>query len=76
MQPAPVSHESSVHTLPSSQFCAPPPTQVPPAHVSFAVQAFPSLQGFALFVLRHPLAGMQESVVQPFPSLQFNAVPA
>ena len=68
-------HESSVHTLASLQFGAAPGTQAPPLHVSFAVQASPSLQGFVLFVKTHPLAGLQESVVQPLPSLQVSAVP-
>jgi hypothetical protein len=43
-------HESSVQTLPSSQFGGGPPTQVPLEHVSFVVQALPSSQGSALLV--------------------------
>ena len=41
---------SVVHTLPSSQFNAEPPAQLPPEQVSFVVQAFPSLHGEALLV--------------------------
>jgi hypothetical protein len=43
-------HESSVQPFPSSQFGALPPWQLPPPHVSFVVQAFPSSHGFVLFV--------------------------
>jgi hypothetical protein len=70
-----VLHESSVQTLPSLQLAAAPGTQDPPLQVSFAVQASPSLQGFVLNAKTHPVAGLQESVVQPFPSLQVSAVP-
>jgi hypothetical protein len=69
------SHVSSVQTLPSSQFGGTPPTQLPPEHVSFVVQALPSSQGAELFVCTHPVAGLQESSVQPFPSLQFGGAP-
>jgi hypothetical protein len=41
--------ESLVHRLPSLQFGAAPPTQIPPAHVSFVVHAFESLHGSVLF---------------------------
>jgi hypothetical protein len=40
--PLDVLHESSVQTLPSSQFGALPPVQVPVLHVSRVVHAFPS----------------------------------
>src|SRR5262245_29720777 len=43
--------------------------QVPEAHVSFEVQALPSLQGAVLLVYVHPLTGLQKSFVQTFPSL-------
>jgi hypothetical protein len=36
-------HPSSVQGLPSEQFGAAPPTQEPLAHLSFVVQALPSL---------------------------------
>jgi hypothetical protein len=74
--PVNVLHESSVHAFPSLQLAAAPETQTPPAQASFAVQASPSLHGFVLFVTTHPLAGLHESVVQPFPSLHTSAVPA
>jgi hypothetical protein len=41
---------SVVHGLPSLQFGAEPPWQVPPPHTSFVVHAFPSLQGAVLLV--------------------------
>src|SRR5437870_44099 len=74
-QPVAASQESSVQPLPSSQFGADPPWQVPPTHVSFVVQAFPSLHGFELFEWTQPLAGLQESSVQPLPSSQSGADP-
>jgi hypothetical protein len=74
-QPVTGSQLSVVQTLPSLQLAAGPPLQVPPPHVSFVVQAFPSLQGFELFVCTHPLAGSHESVVHGLPSLQFGAGP-
>ena len=49
-QPVEVLHESFVQTLLSLQLGAGPPTQVPPAHVSAVVQAFPSLHEAVLFV--------------------------
>src|SRR6266849_3669131 len=66
---------SSVQTLPSSQLGAGPPTHAPPAQVSLVVQAFPSLQGLGLLTCTHPLAGLQLSVVQTFPSSQLGAGP-
>src|SRR6266849_2885098 len=66
---------SSVQTLPSSQLGAGPPTHAPPAQVSLVVQAFPSLQGLVLLTCVHPLAGLQPSVVQTFPSSQLGAGP-
>jgi hypothetical protein len=75
-QPVSVLHESFVQTFASSQFVAAPATHTPPAHVSFAVQAFPSLHGFALFVKVQPEIGLHESVVQMLASLQESAVPA
>ena len=68
------SHESFVHTLPSSQLSGDPP-HVPPAQVSFVVQALPSSQGSELFACVQPVAESQSSVVQPLPSLQLGADP-
>jgi hypothetical protein len=50
-QPEPGSQLSSVHRLLSLQSVAGPGAHAPPEHVSFVVQAFPSLHGapFALF---------------------------
>ena len=67
-QPVPGVHESVVQTLPSSQFGAGPPTQVPPEQVSLVVQALPSLQGAVLLVCVQPVEGLQASVVQWLPS--------
>jgi hypothetical protein len=61
-------HESSVHGLLSLQPSAGPPTQDPPLQASAVVHAFPSLQATVLFVCTQPVAGLQESSVQPFPS--------
>jgi hypothetical protein len=49
--------ESFVQGLLSSQLSGAPPMQVPPPHVSFVVQAFPSLHGAVLFALTQPVAG-------------------
>jgi hypothetical protein len=65
---------SSVQTLPSPQLFA-FPVQDPPEHLSFVVQAFPSLQLEVLFVNLHPVFGLQESVVQGLPSLHVSAPP-
>ena len=46
----PGSHESSVHTLPSSQLGGEPPTHTPFAHASAVVQALPSSHAAALYV--------------------------
>jgi len=75
VQPLPGSQPSVVQTFPSSQLGAGPPTQLPPLQVSPVVQAFPSVQGRVLFVWVQPLAGLQPSVVQTFPSSQFGAGP-
>src|SRR6266849_2108169 len=74
-QPVCVLQVSVVQTLPSSQLGAGPPTHVPLAQVSLVVQAFPSLQGLVLLICVHPLAGLQASVVQTFPSSQLGAGP-
>jgi hypothetical protein len=67
---------SSVHGLPSSQLSVPVPgLQTPAPQVSPVVQAFPSSQGFVLFVYTHPVAGLQLSVVQTLLSLQTTGAP-
>jgi phage-related protein len=73
--PVDVSQVSVVQTLPSSQFGAAPPTQVPFAQVSPVVQALASLQATVLLVWTHPVNASQVSVVQTFPSSQFGAAP-
>jgi hypothetical protein len=74
-QPVAGSHESVVQTLPSSQLASGPATQMPPPHVSAAVQALPSSQAAVLLALTHPVAGSQESSVHRFPSSQFGGAP-
>src|SRR5437867_2028532 len=74
-QPLAGLQESSVQTLPSSQFGGGPPAQLPVAQASFVVQALPSLQGAVLFAWTQPLAGLQESFVQTLPSSQFGGGP-
>ena len=66
---------SSVHTFPSSQLGAAPPTHAPPEQVSGVVQALPSLQEAVLFEWVQPVAGLQLSSVQTFPSSQLGAAP-
>jgi hypothetical protein len=61
-QPLTGSHESSVHTLPSSQFGGNPPTHAPLPQVSLVVQASPSSHATpsAFAGLEHwPVAGSQ-----------------
>jgi hypothetical protein len=74
-QPVEVLQESLVHGFASLQFRADPPTHVPPEQTSPVVQALPSLQDAVLFVCTQPVAGLQESSVQAFASLQLTAVP-
>ena len=68
VQPLAGSQLSSVHTFPSSQSGAGPPTQTPPAQASLAVQASPSLQDAVLFTWTQPTAGSQPSSVHTLPS--------
>jgi glyoxylate utilization-related uncharacterized protein len=75
VQPVAGLQASLVQTLPSLQFGAGPPTQVPPAQVSLVVQALPSLHDAVLLVWVHPVAGLQASSVQPLLSLQLGAAP-
>ena len=67
--------ESLVQTLPSLQSGGGPPAQAPPLQVSAVVHAFPSLHAAVLFVWTQPVAGLQESSVQPLASLQSSAGP-
>jgi hypothetical protein len=68
VQPVVLSQPSTVHGFESSQAGAAPPTQLPPAQVSFVVQALASSQDRALFVCTHPVVPLHESVVHTFAS--------
>jgi len=69
------SHESSVQTLPSSQFGGSPPVHTPATHMSPVVQALPSSHGTAMLTWRQPPRLSHESAVQTLPSSQLGAVP-
>jgi len=73
--PVPGSQLSSVQGLSSSQTVCGPGTQWPSLHVSFWVQAFPSLHEAVLSVCVQPLEGSQPSSVHGLPSLQSGAGP-
>jgi hypothetical protein len=75
VQPVPGLHASSVHTLPSLQFGAGPPAQLPPLHVSPVVHAFPSVHDAVLFTCVQPVPGLHASSVHGFPSPQPSAGP-
>jgi hypothetical protein len=75
MQPASALQESSVHGFESPQFGGGPPWQVPPEQVSPVVQALPSLHAAEFGVFTQPTAGLHESLVQGFASLQLGAAP-
>src|SRR4029077_5463820 len=51
------------------------PWRVPPEPVSLVVQALPSSHGAVFGVWTQPVAGLQESSVQPLPSSQLGAGP-
>ena len=53
----------------------PAPEHPPPLHLSLMVQAFPSLQALELLLNTQPLPGLQESLVQLFPSEHCSAAP-
>ena len=74
-QPELGSQLSAVQGLPSLQVAGLAPVQLPPEQASPVVQALPSSQAKLARVNTQPLAGSQESVVQPLPSLQVLAVP-
>ena len=62
-------HVSLVQGLLSLHTVAVPGWQLPPPHVSPVVQGLPSSQAFVLLANTHPVAGLQESSVQPLLSL-------
>jgi len=66
---------SVVHSFPSLQLGGGPPTHEPAEQVSFVVQALPSLHITLLLVWVQPVAGLQASVVQTFPSSQLGGGP-
>jgi hypothetical protein len=69
--PVPGSQASSVQTLPSLHTTGVPGWQLPAAHASPVVQAFPSSHGAVLFVNTHdPLPLSHASSVQGLPSSQ------
>jgi len=74
-QPVAGLQESSVQASPSLQFGGGPPTHVPAWHLSPVVHALPSSHATALLVWTQPVGGVQESSVQPLPSLQLGAGP-
>src|SRR5439155_24612025 len=74
-QPVAGSHESVVHTFPSSQLRAGPPVHRPLEQVSPVVHALPSSQARVFAACTHPTAGSQESVVQTLPSSQASGGP-
>src|SRR5207244_1018879 len=74
-QPVAELQVSSVHTFPSSQLSAGPPTQPPLLQVSLVVQPFPSVHGAVLVLWTQPVLGLQVSSVQTLPSSQLGARP-
>ena len=69
-QPVAGSQESSVQTLPSSQFGGGPPTHTPAEQASPVVHALPSLHG-AVFGTKTQTPPWHESSVQGLPSLHW-----
>src|SRR5437870_4991687 len=69
-QPVAGSHESVVHTFPSSQLRAGPPVHRPFEQVSPVVHALPSSQASVFGAWTQPLPESQESSVQGLPSSQ------
>jgi hypothetical protein len=67
-QPDAGSHESVVHTLPSSQLVGAPGAHAPAAQASPEVQGLPSSHGIVLLANTQPDAGLHESLVQALPS--------
>ena len=62
-------HESLVQGLLSLQTVPAPGWQLPPPQASPVVQGLPSSQALVLLANTHPVAGLQESSVQPLLSL-------
>src|SRR5213078_4013955 len=75
VQAPPLQVSLVVQALPSSQEGAGPPTHRPPLQASFVVHMLPSLQGAALLVCTQPVAWLQPSSVQGFPSSQLGVAP-
>jgi len=73
--PSCVSQVSVVHGLSSPQRRAAPALQIPAAHWSSSVQAFPSSHGALLNTAVHPTSESQASVVHALPSLQLEGLP-
>ena len=77
LQPVPAAQLSSVHTLPSSQLLAGPPTHTLAAHASPAVHGSPSSHAVVLARCWQPTPPEHSSVVQMLPSSQLRTtVPA
>ena len=64
-----------MHASESLQSGAGPPAHTPPAQASEVVQALPSSHGAVLSLNTQPVAGLQESSVQRFPSEQTRIAP-
>ncbi len=75
VQPVVMSQASSVQGLPSSQLASAPPLQLPFAHTSANVQAFPSVHDHAFGAYLHPVLASHVSVVHTLPSSQFFGLP-
>jgi hypothetical protein len=71
-QPVAGTHESSVHTLPSSQTSGCPALHVPLPHTSAPSHKSLSGHGAVLNVCWQPCTGSQESSVHGLPSSQFS----
>jgi len=69
-------HESSVHPLLSLHTVGDPPTQLPAAHISPDVHAFPSSHMAVFGIFAQPVTMLHESSVQLLLSLQLSGVPA
>ena len=74
-QPVAGLHESSVHGFESLQTTGVPGLHTPPPQTSPVVQALPSSQDAALLTYTQPEAGLHESSVHGFESLQTTGAP-
>src|SRR5213078_305802 len=70
-----VSASTTAAGAPVGQTSGGPPTHAPFEQVSAVVHILPSSQAAALAVCTHPVAGLQESVVQALPSSQASGGP-